>query len=237
MDNKELHYCALNLTTNITLGNTLWLGTDSIAKTQYGSYGWILANDSFCLWEGKCQAFVNPKQMQSLRTERVGLLDGLRFIYRYITYHNLSLHEDTVIHYCDNSTLVGRMAKCNFHKFPTPTQYTLPDWDAQMSISHTLAQLHLFLPSKHVYGHQDTCNRPNSMYNTTQSTADNNKIHNSYKKQKKKLSWETKLNIQADELATQAINALLSKKPTKDTFHYLPHAKINLTIDNKPILS
>eukprot|EP00957_Ditylum_brightwellii_P210422 15364949-Ditylum_brightwellii.AAC.1 len=39
MDNKELRYCALNLTTNITLGNTLWLGTDGGAKTQFSSFG------------------------------------------------------------------------------------------------------------------------------------------------------------------------------------------------------
>eukprot|EP00957_Ditylum_brightwellii_P078200 5945904-Ditylum_brightwellii.AAC.1 len=49
--NKELHYCVLNLTTNITLDNTLWLNTDGKAKTQYDSFGWILANDSICLWE------------------------------------------------------------------------------------------------------------------------------------------------------------------------------------------
>eukprot|EP00957_Ditylum_brightwellii_P015080 1137856-Ditylum_brightwellii.AAC.1 len=136
--------------------------------------------------------------MQSLRTESVGLPARLRFIYRYITYRNLSLHEDTVIHHCDNSTLVSHMEKCNFHKIPTPTQCILLDWDVQISISHTLAQLHLFLPSKHVYGHQDTRNRPNSMHDTTQSTTDNKKIHNPYKKQKNELSWEAKLNIQAD---------------------------------------
>eukprot|EP00957_Ditylum_brightwellii_P210423 15364949-Ditylum_brightwellii.AAC.2 len=175
--------------------------------------------------------------MKSLRTEGVELLARLRFIYRYVTYHNLSLHEDTVIHHYDNSTLVGHMAKHNFHIFLTSTQCILPDWDVQMSMPHTLAQLHLFLPSKHVYCHQGTRNKPNSMHDTTQVTADDKKIHNPYKNTKKKLSCEAKLNIWTDELATDSLDAVLSKKLTKDTFHYLLHAKIYLMIDNKPILS
>eukprot|EP00957_Ditylum_brightwellii_P211626 15366393-Ditylum_brightwellii.AAC.1 len=168
--------------------------------------------------------------MQLLRTESAGLLAALRFIYRYIQYNNMLLDHELLLHFCDNSTVVSQMKYPNKTMITNPTNFTQPDWDIQMSITHTVRQLQLEVNTKHVYGHQDTRNRPNLM--AMPNTPHKNKMNKS-----KKLTWEAQLNIRADELATQALNNIVHTTPSKTTFHYIPQAKIYLTINNKPILS
>eukprot|EP00957_Ditylum_brightwellii_P027100 2048377-Ditylum_brightwellii.AAC.1 len=56
------------------------------------------------------------------------------------------------------------------------------------------------------------------------------------KKKQKKLTWEAKLNIHADKLVSQALSDIIHITPAKTIFYYLPHTKVYLTIDNKPIL-
>eukprot|EP00957_Ditylum_brightwellii_P212267 15367147-Ditylum_brightwellii.AAC.1 len=80
-DNRELFISTTNLATNIKLGQQLWLATDGGAKNAYGSFGWVIANNSFKLWEGKGHVYGNPDTMQSFRTESAGLLVALCFIY------------------------------------------------------------------------------------------------------------------------------------------------------------
>eukprot|EP00957_Ditylum_brightwellii_P133887 10209603-Ditylum_brightwellii.AAC.1 len=60
---------------------------------------------------------------------------------------------------------------------------------------------------------------------------------NKKRPKKKKLSWETQLNIRADALATQAYHILRKRKKNKATFHPLPAAKIYLHIQDTFVLS
>eukprot|EP00957_Ditylum_brightwellii_P031346 2375880-Ditylum_brightwellii.AAC.1 len=41
----------------------------------------------------------------------------------------------------------------------------------------------------------------------------------------KKLTWEARLNISADELATQALTNIVYTTPSKPIFHYISQAK------------
>eukprot|EP00957_Ditylum_brightwellii_P040657 3077053-Ditylum_brightwellii.AAC.1 len=103
--------------------------------------------------------------MHSLQTESTGLLAALCFLYCYITFNNVSLHYDTIVHYCNNSIFVGCMVQLHHQPTPTAMQYNLPDWNVQTSVTHTMKQLKLFILTKHIYGHQNTRSHPNSMTN------------------------------------------------------------------------
>eukprot|EP00957_Ditylum_brightwellii_P034335 2604823-Ditylum_brightwellii.AAC.1 len=208
----------MNLATNIKLGKQIWLAMDGGAKNAYGSFGWVIANDSFKLWEGKGCVYGNPDIMQLLRTESAGLLAVLHFIYQYIQYNNILIDHDLLLHFCDNSTVVSRMNYHNKTLIENPTNVTQPYWDIHMSIAHANRQLKLVVNMKHVSGHQDTRNRPNSM------TMINIPCRNNVKTSKK-LTWEAHLNIHANELATQALNDIIYTTPSKKTFHYIPQAK------------
>eukprot|EP00957_Ditylum_brightwellii_P087125 6631120-Ditylum_brightwellii.AAC.1 len=48
-NNRELFTSTMNLATNIKLGQQLWLAMDGGTKNAYGSFGWVIANDSFKL--------------------------------------------------------------------------------------------------------------------------------------------------------------------------------------------
>eukprot|EP00957_Ditylum_brightwellii_P030503 2309926-Ditylum_brightwellii.AAC.1 len=106
-DNQELFTSTTNLATNIKLGQQLWPAMDGGAKNAYGSFGWVIANNSFKLQEGKGCAYGNQETMQLLRTESAGLLAVLRFIYRYIQYNNILINQELLLHFCNNSTVVS----------------------------------------------------------------------------------------------------------------------------------
>eukprot|EP00957_Ditylum_brightwellii_P067254 5104005-Ditylum_brightwellii.AAC.1 len=76
-DNRAIYTTAIDLAINITLGNTIWIATDGGAKHDYGLFRWVIANNSFKLWEVKVRAYGNPATMQSLQTENAGLLAAL----------------------------------------------------------------------------------------------------------------------------------------------------------------
>eukprot|EP00957_Ditylum_brightwellii_P123850 9441223-Ditylum_brightwellii.AAC.1 len=42
-----------NISLNIKIGKNVWLATDDSTKRQYRVLQWVVANDSFRLWEGK----------------------------------------------------------------------------------------------------------------------------------------------------------------------------------------
>eukprot|EP00957_Ditylum_brightwellii_P107978 8237214-Ditylum_brightwellii.AAC.2 len=170
-------------------GNNTWVSTDGGAKYDFGSFGWVIANDSFKLCEGKGRAYGNPQSMQSLHTESVGLLAALRFLYRYVKYHGIIIPSEILFRFCDNSTVVGRMAQHTGTTITNLTNYTHLDWDIYMSMTTTIKELKVQLQTKHVYGHQDKCTRSNSIKDTVQ------KAKQYGNEKRKRLTWEAVLNI------------------------------------------
>eukprot|EP00957_Ditylum_brightwellii_P120309 9179895-Ditylum_brightwellii.AAC.1 len=82
--------------------------------------------------------------------------------------------------------------------------------DVQLQIEETFGQLNLQVQAHHVKGHQDWGTTAKATKSTT--------------KKKPLLSWQAKLNIEADKLATEAC-AELYDKSLEDQFHSLPAAK------------
>eukprot|EP00957_Ditylum_brightwellii_P064674 4908412-Ditylum_brightwellii.AAC.1 len=102
------------------------------------------ATDSFTLWEG-CGHFEGvPEAMKLLRAESSGLLTTLCFL---LCFSWPGCHIKAV----ENAYVC------------TPTQCLKPEWDLQMSIEATIKQLCIEIEPQHVYGHQDTSDRGNSM--------------------------------------------------------------------------
>eukprot|EP00957_Ditylum_brightwellii_P053245 4037404-Ditylum_brightwellii.AAC.1 len=179
---------------------------------------------------GKGRAYCNPTLMQLLCTESIGLLAVLRFVYRYITYHCITLQTDKLLHFWDNITVVSHMKNHTRTKGTNPNNFTQQEWDIQMSIVKTIKSINTTVHTKHVYGHQDTRTRPNSM-------TDNTTNRKTTKPDKsKQLKLEANLNIRADELATQALTDIVQTTLAKNTFHYMPSAKeIQMDKNNVPI--
>eukprot|EP00957_Ditylum_brightwellii_P134936 10288053-Ditylum_brightwellii.AAC.1 len=100
----------------------------------------------------------------------------------------------------------------------TPTQNIQPDWDVQLVIEETLQELNITLKKHHLYGHQDTRNRPNSMEDKTKGTNQKGRKIEKNKTKRKRLTWEAHLNTKADILATRAHNMLQKKKNIKIYF-------------------
>jgi hypothetical protein len=122
----------------------------------------------------------NQEQNESLRSESTGYLSVLRFIYHYQNFHEVSFENCNKRHFCDNSSLVSRFPS-TYQSAPTsPFEYLKADYDVQMQIIQTLKDIGTDIPTIHVHGHQDDI-KSNSL-----------------------LSYQVKLNIRADTLATQA---------------------------------
>eukprot|EP00957_Ditylum_brightwellii_P089068 6782568-Ditylum_brightwellii.AAC.1 len=164
---KEQYMSRLTLKDHMQLDSTLWVASDGGVTDGLGYFGWSIATDSFILWEGFGHSQGNPLYMESLRAESSGVLSVLRFLLQYTKYYNISFTGQTPLHYCDNSTLCGRMKAVHQGYTTTPTQNIQSDWDVQLATEETLQELNITLETHHVYHHQDTRNRPNSMEDKT----------------------------------------------------------------------
>eukprot|EP00957_Ditylum_brightwellii_P035846 2717001-Ditylum_brightwellii.AAC.1 len=101
--------------------------------------------------------------MESLQAESLGVLSVLRFLLQYKKHFNVSITGDSTVHYCNNSTLCNRMQTMQQDQTTTPMQTIQSDWDVHMAIDETVQELQITLKTYHVYGHQDTRNKPNLM--------------------------------------------------------------------------
>eukprot|EP00957_Ditylum_brightwellii_P021028 1584905-Ditylum_brightwellii.AAC.1 len=135
---KEKHTSRLSLKEHIQIGSKLWLVTAGGVTDGIGYFGWIIATDSFILWEGHGQPQGHPRHMKSLKAGSSGVLSVLRFLLKYERYFNVSITGDNMVHYCDNSTLCGRMQAMQQDQTITPTQTIQSDWDVHMAIDETV---------------------------------------------------------------------------------------------------
>jgi hypothetical protein len=125
--------------------------------------------------------------------------------------HNNTNHTINVKIWCDNEAVVNTINKF-INGIPTLRNYYSPDFDVVdriIQIRKKLTKLNnnLELQIKHVKGHQNM-NDP-------------------------KLTYQAKLNIQADKLATKSLNS----KPNKKKIPEVYLAEATLTINNKQVTS
>jgi hypothetical protein len=83
--------------------------TDGGPKDSKENFGWVIATVAQILWKGKGKANGNQHQMESLRTESVGMLSLMQFIYHFCKFNEIIPDDYNADHFCDNKALVSRM--------------------------------------------------------------------------------------------------------------------------------
>eukprot|EP00978_Attheya_sp_CCMP212_P028536 scaffold98748_cov59-Attheya_sp.AAC.1 len=183
---------------------------DGGAKDGKGYLGWVIATKDTILWKCKGKANGNPHQMESLRTESVGMLSIMRFIYHYCEYYEIHLDDHNAGHFCDNKALVSRRNWYAKRDINTTNASLSPDHDVQIQIEETMESMKFACDTTWVEGHQDL-----------------------NEEEIEKLPWEAQLNIEADELATAAHHEMTEKDLHE--FNILPASKLMLFINGAPI--
>ena len=77
---EYLHYkkaVARNPDMEFLCSDHLWLVSDGGLAGDLGYYGWVIANDSKVIWEGRGRTPGHSHQLDSLRTESSGMLHAL----------------------------------------------------------------------------------------------------------------------------------------------------------------
>lgn len=190
----------------INLGNTIWLCSDGGVYMNKGYYGWIATTDSKSLTKHKGSVTGNEDTMESHRAEAVGALAALLYIYHFASFHNT--RTPTIKHFCDNIAVVNRIKWYQEDQKNKVGRALLPNSDVHMQIEHLLQTSGFEYEIEHVKGHQKQ----------TQST-----------------SYESKLNTEADKLATKAQKLQRQRKST-ETHSMYPAATAHLTIQKQLVM-
>ena len=69
----------------LTCAQSLWIVSDGGLFQNHGYYGWVIANDTSIIWEGRGRVPGNHDQFDSLRSESSGFLHALKVAYETIT--------------------------------------------------------------------------------------------------------------------------------------------------------
>ena len=192
----------------IQLEDKLWVVTDGGVYDGKGYFGWVMATSDQIIYEHAGTVPGNQEEMDSTRAESGGLLNALMFLTQ-IWRERTTKVDTNVDHFCDNLIVTSRVQKFLEYYNWYPNQTTDAHMDIQLEISYYLEQLNLTLSSNHVKGHQ----------NKSKSAT--------------LLSWEEKLNVRADQLATFMRLKLERKGVSQEIC--MPHSRINLFINNKLI--
>ena len=162
------------------LDNVL-LVSDGGALEKFGSYGWVLGlNDGTRIAQGSGSVYgYDPK---SYRAEGYGAKAGTLFLLRLFQYCDCQLPKNEAFEfYCDNQGLLKKLEYLRSHDNAIYASCMHSEWDI-VSTLHLLHNKFHILPSlTHVKGHQDS------------------KRHSSH------LELPAQMNVEADMLATLAL--------------------------------
>ena len=182
-------------------GNELLFCSDGGADNQAGSYGSAIAIKDQLLLSTAGRAFgLDP---QSFRAEAYGMLANLRLIFHITTFYEIPLYGNTKL-YCDNKGLIALILKARKNDNKSPRRFLTAEIDIEMQIIDTMQQLQMEICEIiHVPGHQDE-----------KETFEN-------------LTWESKMNVYCDQLATKELIQI--KQPSRH-IPMLPASRITLKI-------
>eukprot|EP00957_Ditylum_brightwellii_P205773 15345335-Ditylum_brightwellii.AAC.1 len=128
----------------------------------------------------KGRACGNPNLIESLQTESMSTLSLLCFLLCFYQFHKITLRHKICGQCSNNNTVVCQITWYQTCLLLPPNATIIPDYDVQAQIEQVLTDLQATWPIAHVKGHQTGWN----------------------------LSWEAKLNIEADALATESKETL-----------------------------
>ena len=185
----------------LQLQHPIYLASDGGAIPGRASYGWILQIGDTKIARGKGPTYGDDTR--SFRAEGYGMASALlylRMIQRERRFTRDRRSINTII--CDNEGLLLRIAEASEWKYTTPNVTLRAEWDIESVILDLHKQLNMRFAFKHVKSHQD---------DNPQAT----------------LTLETRLNIEADRLATEYMTEDETHRPTVTLF---PTAKAQLII-------
>jgi hypothetical protein len=179
--------------------------SDGGCSDTLGAFGWIIANQLATMVEG--QGTVTGEPMSSHRAEAFGKLSWIIFLHHITLYFRITVR-CSLRSFCDNMAIVEGTTTQN--SYSSLYQAVCPNFDVLKSIAIKQQQLTAsttnYKNTRHVKAHQDQ------------------------KKKFQDLSNEEKLNVRADILATQALEA------AEQTIHrdnILPLGMAYISIGNK----
>ena len=192
--------------------------SDGGAIGNLGSFGWVIGTSTATIWTNR--GIVTGYPMQSFRSEATGTLSVLWFYTHLFLYYGIVLPTQKITvsqdstepeHnglklYTDNEALVQRIRELQKYTQEQwyPQVYGWGDADIINEIFIAIKQLNIPFSIFHVKGHQDD------------------------KKSYKELPRPAQLNVQADQLATIALQHQFWNKNHKPIFDPMPHCKIYL---------
>jgi hypothetical protein len=178
-------------------------------QTQdFGSFAWILHSENVGnIING--YGFVPGFPVSSFRAESFGKLAWLVFLNEFCYYHHIRW-KCTIRSYCDNLGVTKRTKIGMTHLQLTHT--LAPSFDVLREISIQQEEALLQICTQHVKGHQDRVKKADQ------------------------LTLPERINIEADDLATQAFEFFKSKRSSQVQYD-LPSGGPYLICDNKAIWS
>ena len=142
---------------DFTCAPKLWIVSDGGLCRDLGYYGWVIANDTSIIWEGRGQVPENHQQFDSLRYESGGFLHALKVLHNNIIAHDNAVQAVTLA--SDNKVLTDRVEHFQAYRERSPITYVKPHMDIQCQIDRVLTKLNHCISNinvLHVRGHQDT---------------------------------------------------------------------------------
>ena len=138
---------------DLASADTIWIISDGGKDAEIGYYGWVIADSSHILCEGKGHTTGNKEQMDSLRAESSGMLHALTVMVNFLRNGNCNAKIKLA---SDNLLLVKRTKLICEYTSRLPTQYTAPHMDIQCIIYSLIVENIIDIEVIHVKGHQDT---------------------------------------------------------------------------------
>jgi hypothetical protein len=191
----------------LNLKQPIRLACDGGAFPGRASYGWILQIGDTKIFRGKGPAYGDDPR--SFRAEGYGMASALLWL-RLLQRQTGFVRDTTTtnILICDNQGLLTRIEEATKWTYTTPNVTLRPEWDIESVILHNYRELDIPFQFMHVYSHQD----------------DHGPVAS--------LSLESRLNVEADRLATEYLSSAEPRRPIALLF---PSAKCQLIINNKSI--
>ncbi len=183
------------------------IASDGGAIPGRASYGWIIQIGSTEIAKGKGPTHGNDPR--SFRAEGYGMASSLlylRLLQRQFDFQRERRTTNIII--CDNQGLLTRIEEAVEWTYTTPNVTLRAEWDIESVILNLYQELEINFTFMHVKSHQDD-----------ETTTAN-------------LSLESRLNVEADRLATAYMQEDLTRRPVVTLF---PTAKVQPIIQEASV--
>eukprot|EP00957_Ditylum_brightwellii_P110307 8413157-Ditylum_brightwellii.AAC.1 len=75
-------------------------------------------------------------------------LSLMTFLKHYCIYNNVTIQDDTCVHYKENKGILGRMHWYQIRAIQTPRECLAPDYDIQAQVEAVYKEMNINVPTK-----------------------------------------------------------------------------------------